>query len=144
MLTKFCQVTCILLLVRDVEVRLAVEEELGQVTVEVPGPGPGPRVLHRADQSLLTSQPPQVIPPGEDTKVICTGPHGLREAHPVPHPREPVDGAEDEALGDGHVWPRARTAVPHEAAGVKRTVLEGGGYCQSLQLYNESKISESS
>ena len=103
------------------------------MAVEVPGPGPGPCVVHRADQSLLTSEPPEIIPPGEDTKVIRTGPHGLHKTHPVPHPRQPVDDAEDQALGDCHVRPRTRATVPHEAARVERTVLEGGGYCQTLQ-----------
>ena len=61
---NFFLLTNILLLVRYVEISLAVEEELGQVAVEVPGPGPGPGVVHRADQSLLASQPPEIIPPG--------------------------------------------------------------------------------
>ena len=120
------------LLVRYVEVSLAVEEELGQVAVEVPGPGPRPRVVHCADQSLLASQPPEIIPPGEDTEIIRTRPHGLDKTHSVPHPRQPVDDAEDQALGDGHMRPRTWTTVPHEAAGVERTVLEAGGYSQSL------------
>ena len=126
--------------VRYVEVSLAVEEELGQVAVEVPRPGSRPRVVHRADQSLLTSEPPEIIPPGEDTEVIRTGPHGLHKTHPVPHPRQPVDDAEDQALGDGYMGPRARATVPHEAAGVERTVLEAGGYCQSLRPNNGQDI----
>ena len=128
------------LLVRYVEVSLAVEEELGQVAVEVPGPGPRPRVVHGADQSLLASQPPEIISPGKHTEVIRTRPHSLDKAHSVPHPRQPVDDAEDQALGDGHMGPRTRTTVPHEAAGVKRTVLEAGGYCQTLRPNNSQDI----
>ena len=128
------------LLVRYVEVSLAVEEELRQAAVEVPGPGPGPHVVHRADQSLLASQPPEIIPPGEDTEVIRTRPHGLHQAHPVPHPGQPVDDAEDQALGDGHMRPRARATVPHEAARVERPVLQGGGNCQSLKPNNDRDI----
>ena len=110
------------------------------MAVEVPGPGPRPRVVHRADQSLLATQPPEIIPPGEHTEVIRTRPHGLDKTHPVPHPRQPVDDAEDQALGDGYMGPRARATVPHEAAGVERTVLEAGGYCQSLRPNNGQDI----
>ena len=120
------------LLVRYVEVSLAVEEELGQAAVEVPGPGPGPGVVHRADQSLLASQPPEIIPPGEDTEVIRTWPHGLHKAHPVPHPRQPVDDAEDKALGDCDMRPRTWATIPNEATRVERTSPESGGYCKSL------------
>ena len=77
---------------------------------------PGPRVVHGADEGLLALQPPDVVPPGQDLEVVCTGGHGLRHARAVPHPREPVDGAEDEAAGDGDQGPRTRAAVPHQAA----------------------------
>lgn len=116
------------------------------MAVEVPGPGPGPGVVHRADQSLLASQPPEIIPPGEDTEVIRTRPDGLHEAHPVPHPGQPVDDAEHQALGDGHMRPRARATVPHEAPRIEWPVLQGGGYCQSLKpiMYIMSRYPQSS
>ena len=83
------------------------------MTVEVPCPVPGPGVVHGADESLLALQPSDIVPPGQDLEVVRTGGHGLRHAHAVPHPREPVNSAEDEAAGDGDQWPRTRATVPH-------------------------------
>ena len=40
--------------------------------VEVPDPVPHPGVLHGADQTLLSSQPPHVVLPGEHSEIIVT------------------------------------------------------------------------
>ena len=40
--------------------------------VEVPDPVPHPGVLHGADQTLLSSQPPDVVLPGEHSEIIVT------------------------------------------------------------------------
>ena len=104
-----------MLLVRYVEIRLAVQEEFMDVALEVPDPVAHPGVLHRADQTLLAPQAPPVVVPGEDAEVVVAGGHGRPEVHAVSHPGEPVDGAEDETFRDGDHRPRSRAAVPHQA-----------------------------
>ena len=74
-----------------------------KMTVEVPGPVPSPHIVHGADHCLLSSQSPQVVPPGQVIEVIRAGPHRLHHAHAISHPRQPVDDAENHTSGYSHL-----------------------------------------
>ena len=66
------------------------------------------------------------------------GGHSLAHTHAVPHPRQPVDDAENQTFRDGDDRSGTGAAVPHHATGGERKPLGEGGDVETLEAHTTS------